>query len=153
MAIKGRQHTYLSPTARHTDSLSDRQYLQYEWTYTTSILYNPTSMEIFLLDTSKTRKTPFDEQTLYEFTSCDASWAANQTDRQTQTSHNHGGRSVFKNVLPCTSTLKRPHVLSSSKSDSISSIAMPCLELSPALHLLAAAHLRMGFWFVIFSTW
>ena len=42
-------NTYLSQTARHTDSLTDRTYLQDQGTHTN----NPTRIEIFLVDTSE----------------------------------------------------------------------------------------------------
>ena len=58
---------------------------------------------------------------------------------------NKRGRHVCKNVLPCTSTLKRPHHLRSSTGDSTSSIAVPCLQLSTALPRVAAPHLSIGF--------
>ena len=62
-----------------------------------------------------------------------------------RTSNYHGGRHACKNVLPCTSTLKRPHHLRSSTGDSTSSIAVPCLQLSTALPRVAAPHLSIGF--------
>ena len=88
-------------------------------------------------------------QSLYKFTSRDCSCAANQIDTQTETSHNNSGRNIDSQkenkCIAMHSDTETTNILSSFTNGSMSSIAVPGLQLSTVLRLVVAPHLSIGF--------